>query len=179
MQVGQFVVCTKSCPNLAHCSCLHTRKRMFRGAGCHPQGHRVSQNQGIHWRISGLQILRTLCIARCESMSCSVMSNSLQPTVFFRETGVWKKRKRFSCESMAHLPMDLPAHACHSVAWGFYCWTTAYEQHWPRAGVAPSNCGHVPLSHHLSQPGISRWGLPKPQDGKAESWLLQKQRELK
>lgn len=37
-------------------------------------------------------------------------------------------------------------------------------------GVAPSNHGHNLLSDHLSQPGIARWSLPGPQDGKAESW---------
>ena len=81
---------------------------MSRDVGHHPQGHSVSQNQGINWRSSGLQTLWTLCITWCESVSCSVMSNSLQPSVCFRETGVWKKRKRFSCESTAHLPVDLP-----------------------------------------------------------------------
>ena len=81
---------------------------MSREVGCDPQGHRVSQNQGINWRSSALQILQTLCITRCESVSCSVMSNPLQLSVCFRETRVWKKRKRFICESMAHLPVDLP-----------------------------------------------------------------------
>ena len=168
-------MCTKSCPNLVHCSQLRTRKQMSREVGCHPQGHSVSQNQGMNWRSSGLQILWTSCIARCESASRSVMSNSPQPSVCFRETGVWRKRK-------IQLWVDGPltrGFTCHSVAWGSCRWITARERHWPRGGVAPSNRGHVLLSHHLPQPGIARWSLPKPQDGKAESWLLQKQRELK
>ena len=145
---------------------------MSREVGCDPQGHRVSQNQGINWRSSALQILRTLCITRCESVSCSVMSNPLQLSVCFRETRVWKKRKRFSCESMAHLPVDLPV-----TLWPGDC--VAKSQHMralAQGGVAPSNRGHVLLSHRLSQPGIARWSLPEPQEGQAESWLLQKQR---
>ena len=117
------MMCTKSCPDLVHCSHLHTRKWMSREAGCDPQGHRVSQNQGINGRNSALQILRTLCITRCESVSCSVMSNPLQLSVCFRETRVWKKKK-------IQLWVDGPltrGFTCHSVAWGLCRWITAHE----------------------------------------------------
>lgn len=42
-----------------------------------------------------------------------------------------------------------------------------------RERVAPSDHGHILLSDNLSQPArTARWSLPKPQEAKAESWLL-------